>query len=83
MELKDINLHQKRTLFLKITHLPNSDFSDLKPQNLFLTSEGIVKVGDFGIARILHDAADHALTAIGTPYYLSPEICERKPYPLL
>ena len=66
-----------------MTSLISSSFSDLKPQNLFLTSEGIIKVGDFGIARVLHDAADQALTAIGTPYYLSPEICERKLYSFL
>nr|CAH56440.1 Nek protein [Sphaerechinus granularis] len=53
---------------------------DLKPSNLFLTSKGIIKVGDFGIAKMLHNTMDHANTTIGTPYYLSPEICQRQPY---
>ena len=53
---------------------------DLKTQNIFLTSKGEVKVGDFGIARVLQNTYDCAQTAIGTPYYLSPEICQEKPY---
>ena len=57
------------------------DFSDLKSQNIFVTGEDRIKVGDFGIARVLENMDDHAITAIGTPYYLSPEISQRKPYP--
>lgn len=41
----------------------------------------MIKVGDFGIARILKDSTDLAVTTIGTPFYLSPEICQKKPYP--
>ncbi|CAD8163976.1 unnamed protein product [Paramecium pentaurelia] len=53
---------------------------DLKTQNIFLTSKNDVKIGDFGIARVLQHTYDCAKTAIGTPYYLSPEICQEKPY---
>lgn len=53
---------------------------DLKTQNIFLTSKGEIKIGDFGIARVLQHTYDCAQTAIGTPYYLSPEICQEKPY---
>jgi len=53
---------------------------DLKTQNIFLTAKGDVKIGDFGIARVLQHTYDCAKTAIGTPYYLSPEICQEKPY---
>ena len=53
---------------------------DLKTQNIFLTRDNIVKVGDFGIARFLQNTQDHANTVIGTPYYLSPEICQKKRY---
>ncbi|GFU37972.1 hypothetical protein NPIL_364941 [Nephila pilipes] len=53
---------------------------DIKTQNIFLTKSGIAKLGDFGIARILNNTSELAQTCIGTPYYLSPEICENKPY---
>ena len=52
----------------------------LKTQNIFLTSKGDIKIGDFGIARVLQHTYDCANTAIGAPYYLSPEICQEKPY---
>uniref|UniRef100_A0A2K6TFQ6 non-specific serine/threonine protein kinase n=1 Tax=Saimiri boliviensis boliviensis TaxID=39432 RepID=A0A2K6TFQ6_SAIBB len=59
---------------LKILH------RDIKSQNIFLTKDGTVQLGDFGIARVLNSTVELARTCIGTPYYLSPEICENKPY---
>ncbi|XP_063691755.1 serine/threonine-protein kinase Nek1-like isoform X4 [Bolinopsis microptera] len=56
---------------------------DIKSQNIFLTSvDGklTIKLGDFGISRVLRNTAELARTCIGTPYYLSPEICENRPY---
>jgi len=49
---------------------------DIKPHNIFLTNHGrVVKVGDFGVTRILDHTRSMAKTTIGTPYYVSPEIC--------
>jgi NIMA (never in mitosis gene a)-related kinase len=53
---------------------------DLKSQNVFLTKEGQIKLGDFGIARVLNRTVDFAQTSIGTPLYMSPECCNNKPY---
>lgn len=53
---------------------------DLKGQNIFLTKDNRVKLGDFGIARVLGKTIEKAKTMVGTPYYLSPEIIESKPY---
>ena len=59
-------------LALKHVHEGNILHRDLKSQNIFLTSKGVVKLGDFGIARILDSSEEQARTQIGTPYYLSP-----------
>jgi NIMA (never in mitosis gene a)-related kinase len=67
-------------LALKHVHNANILHRDLKSQNIFLTKKGMVKLGDFGIAKVLDASDDQARTQIGTPYYLSPEICESKPY---
>ncbi|KAK1943533.1 Serine/threonine-protein kinase Nek1 [Phytophthora citrophthora] len=53
---------------------------DLKASNIFLTTENVVKLGDFGIAKTLDSTLDQAKTVVGTPYYMSPEVCESKPY---
>lgn len=47
-------------------------------QNIFVSSGGILKLGDFGVAKILQGTNALASTAVGTPYYLSPEICQNK-----
>lgn len=39
-----------------------------------------MKLGDFGIARVLSNTKSKAKTVVGTPYYLSPEIIESSPY---
>ncbi len=67
-------------LALKHVHDHNILHRDLKSQNIFLNSKGIIKLGDFGIAKVLDTTEEQARTQIGTPYYLSPEICESLPY---
>ncbi|XP_034738589.1 serine/threonine-protein kinase Nek1 isoform X3 [Etheostoma cragini] len=67
-------------LALKHVHDRKILHRDIKSQNIFLTKAGTVQLGDFGIARVLNSTVELARTCIGTPYYLSPEICENKPY---
>ena len=40
----------------------------------------MIKLGDFGIARVLSETKSKAKTVVGTPYYLSPEIIQSQPY---
>ncbi len=53
---------------------------DIKSQNIFLTTNHTVKLGDFGISKLLESTNEAAMTVVGTPYYMSPEVCENKPY---
>merc|ERR1719428_1515045 len=68
------------SLALKHLHERHVLHRDLKSQNLFLSSTGRLRIGDFGISKVLDCTAAFAKTTIGTPYYLSPEICLERPY---
>ena len=49
---------------------------DVKPKNVMITREGVVKLADMGLARAISDkeaAEAEAGKAFGTPYYISPE----------
>ncbi|CAK9092056.1 unnamed protein product [Durusdinium trenchii] len=67
-------------LSLKYVHDKHILHRDLKPANFFLTKTGSLKMGDFGIAKTMACTIAFAKTRIGTPYYLSPEVCQEKPY---
>jgi NIMA (never in mitosis gene a)-related kinase len=67
-------------LALKHIHDRKILHRDIKSQNIFLMRSGIVKLGDFGIAKVLDSTMEMARTVTGTPYYLSPEICDARPY---
>ena len=55
---------------------------DLKPENVFLNSSNEVKLGDFGLSKLLAGPSSFASTYVGTPFYMSPEICSAQPYTL-
>jgi serine/threonine protein kinase len=40
----------------------------------------LVKIGDLGVAKLLDTSTAFAQTIVGTPYYLSPELCADQPY---
>jgi NIMA (never in mitosis gene a)-related kinase len=67
-------------LGLKHVHDHKILHRDLKTQNIFLTSNNEVRLGDFGISRVLKNTMDQAHTLVGTPYYLSPEMVNGQPY---
>ena len=67
-------------LALKYIHERKVLHRDIKCQNVFLTKDGRAKLGDFGIAKVLDHTTQLSQTVVGTPYYLSPELCQGKPY---
>eukprot|EP01045_Picozoa_sp_COSAG04_P023102 COSAG04_NODE_2697_length_3716_cov_5.217307_2_plen_326_part_00 len=52
---------------------------DLKSPNVFLTLDNTVKLGDFGLSRVLASNS-FAKSTVGTVPQLSPELCKGKPY---
>ncbi|KAM8945953.1 serine/threonine-protein kinase Nek11-like [Pelodytes ibericus] len=52
---------------------------DLKTKNIFLKN-GTVKIGDFGVSRILSLPSDMATSFTGTPHYMSPETFSNRGY---
>ncbi|KAG0713065.1 Serine/threonine-protein kinase Nek8 [Chionoecetes opilio] len=75
-------LHLFSQLVLGMQHIHESNIlhRDIKSNNILLDkSHRIVKIGDFGISKIL-SSKSKAHTVVGTPCYLSPELCQEKPY---
>ena len=53
---------------------------DIKPSNVFIDKNSNIKLGDFGLSRILTHESSFAYSHVGTPYYMSPEQIEETKY---
>ncbi|WBW71190.1 serine/threonine protein kinase, NIMA related Fin1 [Schizosaccharomyces osmophilus] len=64
------------------SHIPNQYVlhRDIKPANVFLDEDNSVKLGDFGLSKLLDNTRMFTQSYVGTPYYMSPEIIRNNPY---
>jgi len=63
---------------LKALHDLTIVHRDIKCANIFLTKDGMVKLGDLNVSKVAKKGMMHTQT--GTPYYASPEVWMDKPY---
>eukprot|EP01062_Namystynia_karyoxenos_P056774 TRINITY_DN476_c0_g2_i1.p1 TRINITY_DN476_c0_g2~~TRINITY_DN476_c0_g2_i1.p1 ORF type:complete len:453 (+),score=144.98 TRINITY_DN476_c0_g2_i1:88-1446(+) len=87
-DMKYFQEHEALFMFLQLTmaldhiHGKKMLHRDLKAANIFLTSNGMVKLGDFGFSHDYEETVSNAVakTFCGTPYYLAPELWKNKKY---
>jgi len=53
---------------------------DIKPANIFLATHGRVKLGDLGLGRAFSSHTYEAMSKVGTPLYMSPEVLDGRGY---
>lgn len=71
---KVIDITKQVAAALKVAHRNKIIHRDVKPHNIMITNDGVVKLADFGIARAVNDATlSTGNKIIGSVHYFSPE----------
>uniref|UniRef100_A0A8C1M4Q0 non-specific serine/threonine protein kinase n=1 Tax=Cyprinus carpio TaxID=7962 RepID=A0A8C1M4Q0_CYPCA len=65
-------------LALQYLHEQKILHRDIKPQNIFLTEDGYINLGDFGCSKALERADEYANSVVGAKLYVSPEVYQKK-----
>jgi len=81
-ETEIMNWFVQICLGLNYIHSKRIMHRDLKVSNIFLTANNIAKIGDFGISKVLQEVLDFTISTVGTPFYMSPEVCQGRSYTL-
>ena len=75
-----IPIFKQALLGLGYAHRSGVIHRDIKPSNIMLNTQGIVKVMDFGIAKVMGNRGmTRTGTQLGTPYYMPPEVVMNNP----
>mmetsp|Transcript_1069 Transcript_1069/g.1373 ORF Transcript_1069/g.1373 Transcript_1069/m.1373 type:complete len:511 (+) Transcript_1069:180-1712(+) len=67
-------------LGLQYLHTNKRLHRDIKAGNILLTSEGRAKIADFGVSKEVSTIQNKAMSVIGTPYWMAPEVIQEMPY---
>lgn len=74
----DIKVRFSRVLnFLSLMHSDNIAVV-FQPQNILMGEDGVIRIADFGISKMLADG-ERLSNAAGTPAFMSPELCSGAP----
>ena len=77
--LESLNIIRQTVIALQEAYKSGIVHRDIKPGNILITEQGVVKVADFGLAAEIKDASRVAGgRIIGTPMYMSPEQAQGK-----
>jgi serine/threonine-protein kinase len=77
--LEAIDILEQLCTAVRTAHHKNVIHRDVKPSNIYISSDGIVKLGDFGIAEFSHQKnLTKNSNILGSAHYLAPEICQGK-----
>ncbi|HVB58204.1 MAG TPA: protein kinase [Candidatus Acidoferrales bacterium] len=76
---KTLEILRQMCAGLREAHAQGVVHRDLKPANVMVDRNGIIKIMDFGIARLMQTDVSHTAAIVGTPAYMSPEQAEGKP----
>ena len=68
------NIFRQVAAGIRYLHYQNIVHGDIKPQNLLVGEDGVVKIADFGIAKMLHASGQKLADAAGTPAFMAPEL---------
>ncbi|KAH0787867.1 AGC family protein kinase [Histomonas meleagridis] len=79
-ESEVVEIFTQICLAVKYLHDRKIIHRDIKLDNIFMFKNGLIKLGDFGFAKCLRSTIDKTKSTVGSPYYLSPEVCSGIPY---
>ncbi|KAJ8610495.1 hypothetical protein CTAYLR_007777 [Chrysophaeum taylorii] len=79
-----VHMFAQLCMALEYVHAKRVVHRDVKTSNVFLTRDqagnDVVKLGDFGISKVLDRSGELCATNIGTPCYMAPELLDDRPY---